>query len=101
MKEIIQKAVEGGYPNDWGFGTDRVNAYSEYDWNMAFKEAIIQVEFWQALAISLGWETSTEFSLEGGVSKTRQVGEWLDNWHLLIDHLADGKDAESFFKNLL
>jgi hypothetical protein len=26
---------------------------------------------------------------------------WLYHWHRLIDHLAEGKDAESFFADLL
>jgi hypothetical protein len=26
---------------------------------------------------------------------------WLTEWHRFIDHLAKGKDAESFFKELV
>jgi hypothetical protein len=28
-------------------------------------------------------------------------GQWLIEWHRYIDHLSEGKDAESFFKSLL
>jgi hypothetical protein len=27
-------------------------------------------------------------------------GQWLIEWHRFIDHLAEGKDAESFFKKI-
>jgi hypothetical protein len=25
---------------------------------------------------------------------------WIDHWHRFIDHLAEGKDAESFFASI-
>ena len=38
-------------------------------------------EFWKALAIARKWE---------------DTNAWRFHWHRFIDHLADGKDAESF-----
>jgi hypothetical protein len=42
-------------------------------------------DFWKALAKARKWE---------------DANAWRFHWHRFIDHLADGKDAESFFAAL-
>jgi hypothetical protein len=42
-------------------------------------------DFWKALTTARKWE---------------DVNSWRFHWHRFIDHLADGKDAESFFAAL-
>jgi hypothetical protein len=42
-------------------------------------------DFWKALAGGRKWE---------------DVNAWRFQWHRFIDHLADGKDADSFFAAL-
>ena len=48
--------------------------------------------FWQALGKARGWG---DF-----LNETDGRPAWIDRWHRFIDHLASGKDAEGFFKNL-
>ena len=50
-------------------------------------------QFWQSLGKALGW--ATQFDEDKGFNY-----QWKDYWHKFIDHLADGKDIESFFKDL-
>ncbi len=49
--------------------------------------------FWQALGKARGWDDNL---LRREYSRIA----WRDAMHRFIDHLAEGKDAESFFKNL-
>lgn len=46
--------------------------------------------FWQALGNAKGWAL-----------KQDSPEHWKLEWHRFIDHLAEGKDAESFFARLL
>ena len=41
--------------------------------------------FWEALGKARNWQ---------------DTGAWLFHWHRFIDHIAFGKDVESFFSNL-
>lgn len=52
------------------------------------EEKLLSPAFWQALGKARGWED--DYHTSG----------WRRKWHDLIDHLASGKDAESFFKDL-
>jgi hypothetical protein len=55
--------------------------------------------FWQALGKAYGWGTdaiNVSWNIKG-----KDMGTWLYNWHSFIDHLAEGKDADSFFKELI
>lgn len=54
------------------------------------QDFFLNPEFWQALGNALGWPPN-HTAYEG----------WKNRWHDFIDHLADGKDAESFFQELL
>jgi hypothetical protein len=49
--------------------------------------------FWQALGKAKGWEADLDREWS---PKTK----WRDMMHCFIDHLAKGKDAESFFATL-
>lgn len=77
--------------------------------------------FWQSLGKALGWDKeigrgccnlcgeampeSESMFLYHGYSGNcpkppLQNKEWKKEWHRLIDHLASGKDADSFFKEI-
>lgn len=67
--------------------------------------------FWQALGKACGWELVCRDCENGIDSKYCKTGwhdeatwikktMWKYKWHKFIDHLAEGKDAESFFKEL-
>lgn len=82
MEKALQKAKESGYKYHIA---NTVSLYA----------CTLQPSFWQALGKSLGWvEMYSE--AEGG-----RIETWPDYWHGFIDHLAEGKDAESFFNELL
>jgi hypothetical protein len=49
----------------------------------ALSEHLQDPDFWKALSTS-----------------RNDVNAWRFHWHRFIDHLADGKDAESFFAAL-
>jgi hypothetical protein len=55
-------------------------------------EILLQPHFWSALGKARGWGYEKKWQYNGAV--------WLESWHRFIDHLADGKDAESFFATL-
>ena len=51
----------------------------------ALSEHFYDRDFWQALATARKWD---------------DPNAWRFHWHRFIDHLAEGKDAESFFATL-
>lgn len=59
---------------------------------------LLDPSFWQALGRARGWNKTptTDVLVAGEAYKER----WAGYWHRFIDHLADGKDAESFFAKL-
>lgn len=58
--------------------------------------------FWQALEKGLGWHKHGHKYTQGGIKVPIDYGEkWQEHWHHFIDHLAEGKDIESFFIALL
>lgn len=88
IQQIIEKAIEGGFyipPTKEGWKA-----------NVDFQFALLNPLFWQSLGKSLGWY----FKKEEWESYPPMF-EWQWHWHSFIDHLAEGKDAESFFKELL
>lgn len=50
-------------------------------------------ETWQALGKARGWGA-------GDLRSDVPVWDWRGYWHEFIDHLADDKDANSFFSEL-
>lgn len=109
MKEAIQKAIEGG----WNQGY-KISHYGVMGDVLLVKgvrsRALIEAEiredllFWQALGKAMGWDGKPfGISIPNGgetvVHKTKD--EWKNNWHRFTDHLAEGKDVESFFNELL
>lgn len=117
METAIKKAIEGGYKCGFGLGDSYPESYKmcrDYS-------AVLDPAFWQALGKAEGWgrlhctncgefarpirkkDSDPEYwfdccgrkrNLEYGVS-------YVGQWHRLIDHLAEGKDADSFFADLL
>lgn len=93
-------------------------------WISTFKEKISSLDtnklfhdptFWQALGKARGWDGKTlvrrgaiigNFVTPDHKSYAEMgfgmdyISTWCFYWHCFIDHLAEGKDAESFFANL-
>ena len=85
--QAIRDAAErGGYEYRWW----KVN---DLDYNEGYNALVMRAltehlqdpDFWKALGKARGWQ---------------DTGAWLFHWHRFIDHVAFGKNVESFFKDL-
>ena len=90
MEEALNKAIEAGYVNNQGV--------------LYFGQGIPQIIlldplFWQALGKSLGWKTAIYDGYAGSIPEIKD--SWVYYWHRFIDHLAEGRQPEEFFTNLL
>lgn len=118
METAIKKAIEGGYSTpideriiDWKYriSTNKfVFIVPEYNdkgeettetWSPEFASAEIwsDSDFWKCLGKALGWDSEEIGNEDGRYSKPM----WQSYWHLFIEHLIAGKDADLFFKTLL
>lgn len=108
MKEAIQKAIEGGwqglefmdeveveeglkyplYARVWGTSKEGEGHGTQ----VAF--ILLDPTFWQSLGKALGWGLTVDENHSG-------PNEPIEYWHNFIDHLAEGKDPDSFFQALL
>jgi len=85
--------------NGYGWVAFFVNDGSQaekYLTTMRVEQILLDPLFWQAFGKSRGWGTEPAATTPSGFP----VQEWLMFWHRFIDHLAEGKDAESFFQSL-
>jgi hypothetical protein len=104
----IETAISDALANGWddtntAFGSDKpetsmasVNGW-EYD-----EKVFLDPSFWQALGKARDW---LDWIAEDHVYTTGQKGSGrftcpICAWHCFIDHIAKGKDAESFFATL-
>ena len=101
LSEAIQKAIDA-------------NPEAKYLENLQDASVLLQPIFWQSLGKSLEWDSADY----GICSITREKCElnpvfladclchregtvsWRSELHRFIDHLADGKPVEDFFKEL-
>lgn len=101
IQQTIEAAIRGGWDSEGAV------CYEEND---ICNGIFVDPSFWQCLGKELGWEdhqcekcsrTLAEYS-NGCVccGNKMQPAQGLHHWHRLIDHLADGKDINSFFENL-
>jgi hypothetical protein len=107
MEKAIKKAIEGGYgsqvKNHEYIAYDRfieVRRGGSYVHNLYWQEFCYDPLFWQALGKAMGWRTEPYYDLVLN-DKCREVHFWKIIWHRFIEHLAEGKDADSFFNYLL
>ncbi len=122
MEKALKLAVEGGYeiaPKIWGTPTIYRKKTAFRNFELIFpadsprqtamrvytEKIFLDPLFWHALGKSLGWDKIDTQKAEmirksGGIP--RNIGYYtLQKWYSFIDHLAEGKDAESFFNELL
>jgi hypothetical protein len=98
MKEAIQKAIEGGYEFTF-IGQFYDPGHPWRNREIAINSIFDDPLFWQALGKAMGWREKSEVAND--VTYRFEPAQWQLEWHRFIDHLAEGKDAESFFKELL
>src|SRR5689334_13906234 len=91
-KVEIQMLPEKGNP-DMRVAPVVVLHHADQRWMLSLAEVFIDPAFWQALGKARGWELEDR-AWRCGEDRYRHY------WHRFIDHLAEGKDAESFFRDL-
>lgn len=99
LKEAIQKAIEGGYGYRNYIPKDAPDDFVKIPYK-EMADIFLDPLFWQALGKAMGWEKMLEDRKWGDKGEVPDP-MWLRKWHRFIDHLAEGKDAESFFEALL
>lgn len=117
MKNAIELAIKGGFrPQDYGFTDGSQELYGNqfeiegenevHIFTVSGREFWIHTTqitsdplFWQALGKAMGKEDDyAHYVFE---DEDMLMDWWRANWHNFIDHLAEGKDADSFFEDLL
>lgn len=115
----IEQAINDALENDWnaalwGYAVDEtqkpvhknslvVGASAGHHYELSLNDAFVDPKFWQALGKARGWHSFSIHEHGNGepcngfcVQDQKGTG-WKSRWHRFIDHLADGKNAESFF----
>lgn len=96
LNEAIKEAYEAGYKPAWidknvtehWFGMSENNTFS-------IPATLLDPEFWKFYGKARGWAKKKHYYSHSCNT------EWEFRWHCFIDHLAEGKDAESFFATLV
>jgi len=99
IQQAIEKAIEGGLREGEKWKFVSANRYwavwldgNGTETTIAMEMYFMSPLFWQSLGKAMGWRQDED--------QWGDRAEWVSQWHRFIDHLAEGKDAESFFKNL-
>lgn len=101
MEKTLKKAIEGGY---------NIRAEHKLMFEGTISKMLLDPLFWQALGKACGWTHKmipTAFvEFEDGDDEDTMLDwdsteGWKFYWHRFIDHLAEGKDVESFFNDLI
>ena len=119
MKNAIKLAIEGGY-----FWKGEMNEKQKEKviiiLNEHWQEVVVDRDFWQALGKAMGWGNNgvshAIFKYITSMDKPTknrplpplekdvyryEVPAWAYHWHRFIDHLAEGKQIDDFFNDLL
>lgn len=128
ITEAIHKSIEGGYHVYTSNGEETCYDGANSIWSVWTRkdnhssfvvfvhETFMDCTFWQALGRVLGWKQiclsclsetlpnalgQCDCCLDTARDVTKRFQEtWLYHWHRLIDHLATGNTAQSFFEGL-
>jgi len=112
IQEAVKKSIEHGYSLR-GIGPsgfyELLDRYSS--------DVFLDPLFWQSLGKAMEredrrwgfetchkgcqWYTDGEGCSDDLPPREKRSPMWKYQWHRFIDHLAEGKDAESFFENTL
>lgn len=87
MEQAIKKAIEGGWEPKQVW--DKCDSY------------LLDPFFWQALGKAEGWAKKPVYSWTYEFDNSKLTQRWRVEWFNFIDHLAEGKHMDSFFKDLL
>ncbi len=97
----MKEAIEGGYKLSFFEGEMVAKTGDLVHPVMMYKE-LLDPLFWQSLGKALGWDEIRLGKPEGhAIPWGEEYWQWRYEWHCFIDHIAEGKDVDSFFKELL
>jgi hypothetical protein len=109
IQQAIEKAVYGGYFPSYirKVGKEKTEDILR---NIRLADTFLDPLFWQSLGKAMGWGTARLVEPDILWLTDKEIRpdflpeivldereEWKEQWHRLIDHLAEGKNAESFF----
>jgi hypothetical protein len=114
---FVRKAVEGGWKprgselgENWRIKDDEIQyqrirtSSTGYRYRgLPVAEALLDPSLWRCAGKALGWSREiwgSPFEFEGE-KNVLHCEEWRYRWHGLLEHLAEGKDAESYLATLL
>jgi len=111
IETAIKEAVEkGGYiykgSADFQFAGNYKgcifwrNESGSYIEILPFEKILLDPFFWQALGKAREWPAFLPYGGFDAFEEYMEITGWKAQWHRFIDHLAEGKDAESFFSAL-
>jgi hypothetical protein len=120
-EQIIEKSIEGGFGDLIDKTHEivkivihdddiKVFVYSEdvrfvHHYDYSFKAMLLRPSFWKCLERALHWDGEVVVEVQDDGENIREHSylypKWQWHWHKFIDHLAEGKDYESYFKKLL
>ena len=92
MKNAIKKAIEGGWKIPHVEEQDEAPAAIRFYVKNPHK-ILLDHLFWQALGKAMGWGLEED--------ENKRWMDWKTHWHDFIQHLIEGKSADSFFDDLL
>lgn len=96
IQQTIEKAIEGGW-NDTSFAFLNPTEEDGYNYRVGkygySNEVFLDPLFWQSLGKAMGWNVCD-------ICQDCAGNQALMAHHDFIDHLWEGKDAESFFNQL-
>jgi len=98
LQQAIEKAIEGGYDCIDKTSYDEHYTVRGEDW-VQQSDILLDPLFWQALGKTQGWG-NTPMDFYGSRFELRKRTEIEHKQHLLLDHINEGKDIESYFAGL-
>lgn len=115
IEQAIEKAIEGGYN---GYPKPFCMECGGYESPNKSSSMFLDPLFWQSLVTAMEWDRDLEglkcscsediyYSYQFCPKCGKQMRKvevmttyWKKEWHRFIDHIAEGKSAEDFFKTL-
>lgn len=95
IEQAIKEAVQGANYREMQSDAPAVTKYVVRELMDELSNILLDPQFWSALGKARGWEEG----LDRDIFRL-PIEAWKLKWHRFIDHLAEGKDAESFFASL-
>ena len=101
VERALTEALAQGYKPDLEHIPEAAG-FSPLQIAVAMKsDVFLEPGFWQALGRARRWTTDEDGKYWKGSLAEWKANYWKTHWHSFIDHLAAGRDAESFFESVL